>query len=144
MSITGKRLFVAAVLFFSAAWSVSCRSDGEKDYSGRILKNISVPDAYELISKNKSSSDFIILDMRTAAEYKTGHIKKSVNVDFYSRDFREKLDGFDKSKTYLIYCRTGGRTGNALMLMRDMGFLSVYNMSGGIESWRKRGLPIVE
>ena len=50
----------------------------------------------------------------------------------------------DKSKTYLIYCRSGNRSGQALDIMEELNFREVYNMMGGILEWEAEGLPTVK
>ena len=50
----------------------------------------------------------MILDVRTAEEYSGGHIEGSTNIDVKSESFKEEVGKLDKSKTYLVHCRTGG------------------------------------
>jgi rhodanese-related sulfurtransferase len=116
---------------------------GEQTVTETIIKNISPEEAYELIQKNKGNSDFIILDVRTRQEFSQGHIDGAVNLDFYSKSFREELNKLDKTKTYLVYCRTGHRSGLAAEIMKELGFKNVYNMMGGIVEWQAKGFPIV-
>jgi rhodanese-related sulfurtransferase len=56
-------------------------------------------------------------------------------IDYNSSDFEQQLDGLDKSKTYLVYCRSGNRSGKACHTMLDKGFKQVYNLDGGISAW---------
>ena len=79
-----------------------------------------------------------------AAKFDTEHIEGAVNLDFYSESFRDDLDTLDTEKTYLIYCRTDRRTGESLSIMRELGFVEVYNMDGGINSWKAEGFPTVK
>ena len=116
---------------------------GEISYN-RIIEDITVEKAYKLIQENEENPDFVILDIRTPEEFARGHIKNAVNwVDYYSETFREDLDGLNKTKTYLIYCRTGGRSGITLTIMDDLGFSEVYNMLGGITAWKQQGFQVV-
>ncbi|HAY35298.1 MAG TPA: rhodanese-like domain-containing protein, partial [Bacteroidetes bacterium] len=50
-------------------------------------------------------------------------------------DFEDALDELDKRKKYLVYCRSGNRSRQAMFLMRDLGFEEVNNLSEGIISW---------
>ncbi len=97
-----------------------------------------------MIKENKDNQSFFILDIRTPEEFNSGHIEGAINLDFYKEDFRDKLDQLDKDKKYLIYCRTANRSGQALEIMRDLGFTEVYNMLGGIVEWEKEGHPLIE
>jgi rhodanese-related sulfurtransferase len=101
-------------------------------------------DAFDLIQKNKGNSNFVILDIRTPEEFRDGHIEGAVNVDFRSEKFGTEIDRFDKNKTYLVYCRTGNRSHDALNLMGPLGFRSIVRLAGDINGWKSDGLPVVK
>ena len=107
----------------------------------QIIENITPEEVNTLIQENKDNPNFVILDVRTPEEYLSGHIENAVNLDYYSDTFRNDLDKLDKNKTYIIYCRSGGRSGNALNIMKELDFREVYNVLGGITKWKSEGLP---
>ncbi len=79
----------------------------------------------------------VILDVRTPQEFEEGYIPDAVNIDIYlGQAFVEALDELDKSKHYYVYCRSGGRSGQACSLMNQMGFDTAYNLKGGILKWK--------
>lgn len=89
------------------------------------------------------SNDYVLLDIRTSVEYTTGHLKNSRQIDYYqTQAFSNYLDTLDKNSKYLIYCRTGKRSGAALQLMREKGFASAADLSGGYNAWAIAGLLI--
>jgi rhodanese-related sulfurtransferase len=93
-----------------------------------------------------ASSDrryLMILDVRTAQEYRFGHLSGSVNLDFRSASFADELARLDRSKPYLVYCRTGVRSGRATALMKSLGFREIYDLAGGIAGWQREGYEIV-
>lgn len=104
-------------------------------------KNISNISAEEYISsdiKNKG----IVLDVRTKSEYNEGHIAGSVNIDWNNTElFKSEIEKLDKNKTYILYCRTGNRSGQALKYMSSLGFKNVYNILGGVSTGK---LPLVK
>ncbi len=106
-------------------------------------KNVSPQDSASLIQENKNNPDFVILDVRTPAEFSQGRIKGSIQLDYRSDTFSTELQKLDKKKTYLIYCRSGNRSGRTLELMRNLNFQRVYNMRGGIQTWYSQGLPVI-
>ncbi len=108
------------------------------------IEDITPQEAFTLIQSNQNNPDFVIIDVRTPQEFAEGHIENASNIDFYSATFREELDNLDKNKTYLIYCRSGSRSGSALDIMAEHDFSEVYNMSGGIIAWDIEGLPTVK
>ena len=109
----------------------------------KIAENISVQQAYELIQNNQINTDFAVIDIRTPQEYVTGYIKDAINIDYYTSTFQEDIDELDKGKTYLIYCRTANRSGQAMPIFENLSFEKVYNMLEGIVAWQSVGYPIV-
>lgn len=107
-----------------------------------IIEDITPREAYDFILDNRGNQDFVILDVRTPEEYRAGHIPGAVNLDFYTDTFREELNKLDKNKKYLIYCRSGRRSGIVLGIAKELGFTEAYNMLGGIIQWEEEGLPI--
>ena len=107
----------------------------------QITENITPEEAYILIQENKDNPNFVILDVRTPEEFLGEYIENAINLDYYSETFRDDLDKLDKNKTYLIYCRSGRRSENALNIMKELDFKEVYNMLGGITKWKSEGLP---
>ncbi len=107
----------------------------------QIIENITPQEAFTLIQDNEDNPDFVILDVRTPEEFANGHIENAINLDYYSETFRDELNKLDKDKKYLIYCRSGNRSGKALTIMEELNFSEVYNMVGGIIEWEVEGLP---
>ena len=128
------------------ALAVGCpaaTTDDSPNNTGQIVENISPQAALELIQQNEGNVGFVILDVRTPAEYAEGHIAGAVNIDFYSSEFEEMVKALDRDDTYFIYCRSGNRSGQARNLMEGLGFAEVYNLSGGINAWQDAGLATV-
>lgn len=101
--------------------------------------DLNAQDSKELIS---SVNDLVIIDIRTPEEFESGHLENAINIDFYG-EFKNNIDKLDKSKSYLIYCRTGSRSRSAKQIMSDLGFKSIYHMQSGITEWISKGYPVV-
>ena len=87
----------------------------------------------------------VVIDIRTSDEYAAGHLEKaSMNLDYYAPDFKDQLAKLDKTVKYLIYCRSGGRSGKTLVIMKDMGFTEAHDIAGGINAWIAAGYPVVK
>lgn len=76
----------------------------------------------------------VLVDVRTAGEYDSGHIGEAEHIDFFSRDFRERLEKLPKDKSYYVYCHSGSRSRQAVRAMTSMGY-TAYNLDGGIMRW---------
>lgn len=87
----------------------------------------------------------VVMDIRTADEHAAGHIPATTLVlDYYAPDFRDRLAGLDKSAAYLLYCRSGRRSGAALEAMTQLGFTDARHLAGGITAWAAAGLPVTK
>lgn len=100
------------------------------------------PDQAEKLLKEKK--DIVVLDVRTAEEFKGGHIAGAKNVDFQSDDFKKQVAALDKSKTYLLHCASGGRSTRALKILDEDKFPNVYHMNGGFSAWKEAGKPVTK
>jgi len=110
----------------------------------RIIENITPREALNLIQDNQNNPDFVIIDVRTPQEFAEEHIENAINIDYYSETFRDELNNLDKNQTYLVYCRVGRRSRNALDIMAELNFREAYNMLDGINGWKAEGLPTVK
>lgn len=94
-----------------------------------------------VISQKKSKrmmnkKDVVLLDVRTTEEYNEGHIPGALHIDVQQPDFTSSVLYLDKNKKYILYCRTGKRSANALEIMKQNGFENVHNMKGGFSQWK--------
>jgi rhodanese-related sulfurtransferase len=85
----------------------------------------------------------VVIDVRTPAEYATGHLARAELVDIHATDFPTRIAQFDRSATYLVYCHSGNRSGQATAFMATLGFTSVYDLDGGITAWQNAGANVV-
>ncbi len=106
------------------------------------VKDVSALEAYALIQENIDNPDFIIIDVRTPEEYKEGHLKGAVNINMLLETFKEDIAKLDRNKTYLIYCRSGGRSSMAVSIIQKLEFAHIYHMVNGIIEWNAEGLPV--
>jgi len=108
-----------------------------------MLMDVNPQEALNIIEENYNNSNFIVLDVRTPAEFNEDHIKGAVLLDYYSANFKDELEKLNKDNFYLIYCRSGVRSKSAMDLMSIMGFKEIYNLLGGIMRWKTMGLPTI-
>ena len=75
---------------------------------------------------------FVVVDVRTPVEYRSGHIPGAVNIDY--RQIGEQPPEVDREALIVTYCRTGARASRAQATLERMGFENVVNF-GGVASW---------
>ncbi len=104
-----------------------------------MIKRITPKEAYILL--NEPEPGILLIDVRTPEEYNEYHIEGAILINVKDKNFEEKISKLDKSKKYIVYCRSGVRSLNACSIMENMGFNEIYNIDGGIMQWKKEGIP---
>ena len=95
-----------------------------------------------ILNKNEYATQIITnnikpIDVRTASEYASGHIKSAINVDlFKASNFKNYFEKLDKEKAVYVYCRSGARSQKAARKLLNMGFEQVYDLRGGYNAWK--------
>jgi rhodanese-related sulfurtransferase len=120
-----KRIRIFLFLLFLNSTGILCAQD-------TTGKSISEFDFAKKMQHRKT----IILDVRTPDEYKEGHIKNAINYNVLdSPSFDRQISTLKKNKKYLLYCKSGVRSGKALVKMQQKGLKHSYHLSGGISAW---------
>ena len=97
----------------------------------------------DFLSMVRFRDNVILLDVRLPFEFRKEKIEGAINMPV-ARKFRKKILKFDKESLLLVYCTTGVRSGWAAEKLLEMGFRKVYNLEGGIEGWKRKGLAVEE
>ncbi|MGM0588806.1 MAG: rhodanese-like domain-containing protein [Bacteroidota bacterium] len=97
--------------------------------------SISQLSSQEFADKLQNESNVELLDIRSPEEYEQAHIEGARLMNIHAPDFQEQLQKLNRDKTYLLYCRSGNRSGQACRMMESMGFEKVYNLQYGIMDW---------
>jgi rhodanese-related sulfurtransferase len=88
--------------------------------------------AKELEKKIEEGHSLHMIDVRETSEVKEGKIPSINNIPLGLLEFR--MHELDRSKEYILVCRSGGRSSKAYMLLESYGF-NVINLVGGMEAW---------
>jgi rhodanese-related sulfurtransferase len=84
-----------------------------------------------------------VLDVRTTGEYRSGHIKNSLQADWTNKQqFADRSQHLDKSKPLYVYCAVGGRSHAAAEWFRSNGYKDVFELSGGLIKWKAEQKPV--
>lgn len=103
-------------------------SSGEKPY-----ENLEADEFQERMKLG--AKEVVLIDVRSQGEVNSGKIRGARNIDIMRPDFKEKVSQLDKSKTYLLYCRSGRRSARACKIMAKQGFTKLVNLKGGYMGW---------
>ena len=129
---------LSSLLLCLALLATACGGDTAEPGELRL---VSVQEGAEI--QAEPPSDLVILDVRTPEEFAEGHLEGAVMIDSYDLDFADQLAELDPDVPYLLYCRSGNRSGQTLALMEELGFTDVADVDGGINQWQAAGLPVV-
>lgn len=106
--------------------------------AGQAVSNSKIIDLDAAAFKAKMSEpNTIVLDVRTPAEIAAGKIPGAFDLDVQSSEFKAQVDRLDKAKTYLVYCKKGGRSARACSIFEEAGFEKIYNLEGGYDGWKE-------
>lgn len=95
-------------------------------------KNIERIDLAKLISLS-ADPNTLIIDVRTPEEVAEGYVKGTTKfINYNDAHFERALDALDKTKSYIVYCRSGNRSSKALDIMDAKGFTNLYELEGGV------------
>ena len=85
----------------------------------------------------EEDNNSIVLDVRTQEEVALGIIPNAIHIDIYKgQGFIDEVNQLDKTKSYYVYCRAGGRSAQACAVMNQLGFNNTYNLIGGFSKWQ--------
>ena len=136
-------LIVFFALLFTLSLSASCLAgQTAKDFvkeAKKTVKEISVADAKAAIDSGKVA---VILDCRTAKEFKKGHLPKAINIQRGLLEFKVTKKIPNKSASIICYCKSGGRSCLSTCTLGEMGYTNVKSVAGGWTAWVKAGYPI--
>ena len=132
--------FYLLLIFVSSLFN-ACSQDANQVQSTEKTPILELLGPKEFAEKLKTHPG-VLMDIRTASEHKKGIIPEALLIDFFSENFEVTLNNLDKSKTYYIYCASGGRSSEAAELMSKKGFMHVVDLDGGIKKWKDANFPI--
>ena len=124
-----KTLITAFILSFIF---ISCKGQSKFDLNAvEFQQGIANTDSVQL------------LDVRTSAEFNSGHIAKALWADWNDRkEFDRRISFIDKNKPVYVYCLAGGRSASAAGKLRSLGYTQVFELAGGTNAWKAAKLPL--
>ena len=86
--------------------------------------------------KNKILQGAILIDVRSNQEYREGHLQGAINIPDFEIAKRVQKEIPKKNQLIILYCQYGGRSQNAITIMKKLGYTNIYNLYGGLDSWQ--------
>ncbi len=108
-----------------------------------IPRTVEPAQAWNMMRMNSRNPDMVVIDVRTEEEYDREHIPRAINLNVQSSSFRRDIEPLNRDKTYILYCRAGNRSAEAMEIMNGAGFGKVAIIVGGFNAWRDSGLRTV-
>jgi rhodanese-related sulfurtransferase len=122
-----------AILGVSVFFLTGCGSSSESTTNQGVTE----------FAKTVSDPSVVVLDVRTPAEFMSGHLANAINIDIEGMQFNSEVAKLDKSKIYAVYCRSGRRSAIATDEMSKLGFKTLLNLEGGTGAWSAAGQTLV-
>ena len=122
-------LFLGLITILSIS---SCSTQTDASATGSEPKMINQEEFTSLVKDTNN----VVIDVRTPGEVAEGYIPgTTLFYDYNDSNFESNIEKLDKTKGYVVYCRSGGRSSKAAELLQQKGIKKVYNLDGGISNW---------
>ena len=126
-------------MFFITTTFISCAQNNQSTQTNPSIELTINTTAF---SKAIVQPGVQILDVRTIGEYQSGHIANALQANWLDpKEFKNRTQHLDKSKTIYIYCQSGGRSASAQTALIQDGF-TVVNLEGGMSNWKMQQMPV--
>jgi len=127
-----RRTITVTVIAVAALMSISACGSGSTDGGG--VRTVAAADAVAVLDSR------VVIDVRSPAEVAEGAITGAAVLDFNSGEFEAKIRDYDRNTAYLVYCRSGNRSGQAVAIMKELGFTDVID-AGAFSDLKAAGAP---
>lgn len=91
-----------------------------------------------------STLDAIIIDVRTPEEFAAGHLDGALLIDIKDAAFDTRIAELDPEADYIVYCRSGNRSAQAVTRMREVGIRNITDLESLENASAETGIAIVD
>lgn len=128
-------------LFASALFFVACAQNNTNQQTAKASQQPLTISAVQFKASIEQPG-VQVLDVRTTGEFQSGHIQNAFQANWNdSKEFQERIQHLDKTKTVYVYCQAGARSAAAQNFLIEKGY-NVVNLEGGMSSWKMSQLPV--
>jgi adenylyltransferase/sulfurtransferase len=103
------------------------------------IKQIDIDEARRMMEKPGT----VLIDVREPDEWRQGHISNAIGISRGFLELRVEEKVPDHKTPIILQCASGTRSLLAARTLRELGYENVYNLTGGFNAWKDRGLPWV-
>ena len=103
------------------------------------IKQVDIDEARRMMEKPGT----VLIDVREPDEWRQGHIPSAVGISRGFLELRVEEKVPDHKTPIIVQCASGTRSLLASRTLRELGYENVYNLTGGFNAWKDRGLPWV-
>lgn len=132
-------IIITASLSFAAACNNKTSEIKEEQNSPSQTTPVKRLNSQQFKALLEQYSSTQLIDVRTEAEFKSGHLENAQNIDYYNSEFKALLDHLKKDEPVFVYCAVGGRSAEAAKILQQQGFTEVIELEGGINDWTRNG-----
>lgn len=102
-------------------------------------RGLSSADATNLINRRNA----VVIDIRQAEAFAAGHLPQAKRLALADLATKATQVAKNKSTPVLVVCQNGLQSSRAQTLLKEAGYLEVYGLEGGIDGWKKAGMPLI-
>lgn len=146
---TNARLLIASAMVIVGAGALVGCGGGSGDEIAAAATVAPLETGFHLIDATAANEmlaappdGLVVLDVRTPEEFAAGRLNGAQLLDFQSAAFVDELGALDRDTPYLVYCRSGNRSAQAVAKMQELGFTTVFEMAGGVTAWQEAGYAL--
>jgi len=103
------------------------------------IKQVDIDEARKMLERPGT----VLIDVRESDEWRQGHIPQAIGIPRGFLELRVEEKVPDHNVPVILQCASGTRSLLAARTLREMGYAKVYNLVGGFNAWKDRGLPFV-
>lgn len=99
-------------------------------------------DAKGLKQRLDAGENLLMIDVRSAEEYASGHISGSRLIPLFTIPLRHQE--IPQDAPIIMVCRSGARSSAAITQLQKLGFTDLTNLTGGVMGWQRAGFSIAK
>ncbi|MEJ2402240.1 MAG: rhodanese-like domain-containing protein [Xanthomonadales bacterium] len=135
--VTAMRFYGALIvaLLFLLSTGASADIKSKQEIGAEAKSKAPHVSAQQLADYRAGDDDYVLLDVRTEAEFEAGHIKGAEWLPRGRLEFDIQERVTDPDARIVLYCGTGARSALAVLTLQDLGYTNVVDLEGGFEGW---------